>query len=134
MPGVESPTKHAESKPKTIRDHLWWIVISPCTWAIHFLACYITVAIWYEKLAETHDLKTLWTLISLYSVPAILVIVLVAGMSYQNFRRGDPPIPYDFDDPDERTHFLGFTAFLLSLLSLIATLYTVLVFVMVGGH
>lgn len=62
---------------------------------------------------------------------AVTMIVAIGAASYRNFRRADPPLTYEFDDPTDRTHFLGFTAFLLSLLSLIATLFTALVFVMV---
>jgi len=47
--------KHDESRPKPIRNRLWWIVISPLVWSLHFLACYITTAIWCEKYAATSD-------------------------------------------------------------------------------
>lgn len=123
--------KHDPTKRPSIRDRLWWIVISPSVWATHFLACYITVAIWCEKYSATGNVRTLGTLVFVYTGAALAVISVVTWLSFKNFRRGDPPIPYDFDDPDDRTNFLGFTAFLLSLLSLIATFFTALVFVMV---
>lgn len=120
-----------ESKPKPISHRLWWIVIAPTLWAIHFLACYLTAAIWCEKAitSETSGPPMLW--IAGYSIVALAGIVWVGVLSFRNFRSGSPPLPYDFDDPSDRTHFLGFTAFLLSLLSGIATLFTVLVFLLV---
>lgn len=123
--------KHDESQSKPIRNRLWWIVISPLVWSLHFLACYITTAIWCEKYAATGDPKTLFISVAVYTVAAVVAIGVVAWLSFQNFRQRDAPLPYDFDDPADRTRFLGFTAFLLSLLSLIATLFTALVFVMV---
>jgi len=123
--------KPNESKPKSIRDRLWWIAAAPSAWAIHFLACYVTSAIWCEKYASDNRMATLWLWIGGYTLIAVTAIIAVGVLSFRNFRRGDPPLPYDFDDPTDRTHFLGFTAFLLSALSLIATGFTVLVFVLV---
>ncbi len=123
--------KHDELQPKPIRQQLWWIVISPLVWSVHFLACYITTAIWCEKYAATGDARTLLSWVSAYTAMALIAIIAVGLLSFKSFRRSDAPMPYEFDDPSDRTHFLGFTAFLLSLLSLIATLLTALVFVMV---
>nr|WP_202908851.1 transmembrane prediction [Roseimaritima ulvae] len=124
--------KHDESRPKPIRDRLWWVVSAPSLWALHFLACYITAAIWCEKASHPEQMSFLYALITGYSVVALVGIAAVGWLSYRNFRRGDPPLPYDFDDPQDRTHFIGFTTFLLAALSGIATLFTVLVFVLVG--
>ncbi len=122
--------QHDESDPKPIRKSLWWIALAPSIWAIHFLACYLTVAIWCEKVSSYGSDRLLW-LICIYSVVAIAGIAIVGWLSFRNFRRHDPPVPYDFDDPHDRTNFLGFTAFLLALLSGIATLFTMLVFLFV---
>jgi len=123
--------KHDQSQPKSIRDRLWWVVISPSVWAVHFLACYLTVAIWCEKYSATGSPTTLGALIAIYTVIAVAVISVVAWASLKTFWHGDVTIPFDFDEPGDRTNFLGFTALLLSLLSLIATLFTVLAVVVV---
>lgn len=128
---AELTPRHDESKPKPIRDRLWWIATAPSVWALHFLACYITAAIWCEKFAGKSEMTTLWWWIGAYTLVALTVIIAIAVASYRNFRRGDPPLPYEFDDPSDRTHFLGFTAFLLAMLSLVATSFTALVFVLV---
>ncbi|WP_407652746.1 transmembrane prediction [Aporhodopirellula aestuarii] len=115
-----------------MRQQLWWIALGPSIWAVHFLACYLTAAIWCEKFASAGSANSpLWWLIGVYSVIALVGLIVVSVMSFRSFRRGDPPVSYDFDDPHERTPFLGFTAYLLSLLSIVATLFTVLVFLLV---
>ncbi|CAD73771.1 hypothetical protein-transmembrane prediction [Rhodopirellula baltica SH 1] len=123
---------HDDGRPRPMKKRLWWIAISPLVWAVHFLACYITVAIWCEKGGDG-DLVPLQVAVGIFTAIAIFAIVWVGWLSYRNFRRADPPIPYDFDDPTDRTHFLGFTAFLLSSLSFVATCFTVLVFLLVGS-
>jgi hypothetical protein len=117
---------------RTERAKLWSIVIAPSLWSVHFLACYVTTAIWCEKVSATQSgTSTLRWLVAAYTIIALVGIGWVALRSFQNFRRADPPVPYDFDDPSDRTHFLGFTAFLLSILSAIAVAFTALVYVMV---
>ncbi|WP_081613853.1 transmembrane prediction [Rhodopirellula sallentina] len=125
--------KHDETKPTPIRERVWWIAIAPSLWAIHFLACYLSAAIWCEKFSSERGNTTLHGLVALYSLIAIVGILCVAWVSYQTLRRGNHAVPYNFDDPAERTHFLSFTAFLLSVLSAIATIFTILAFVLVGG-
>ncbi|MCA9134043.1 MAG: hypothetical protein KDA45_12840 [Planctomycetales bacterium] len=116
------------------RRWLWWIVLSPMVWAVHFLACYLSAAIWCAKLADTADsVRPLQWAVAWVTAIALGVIVWAGAVSYRQFRRGNPPVPYDFDDPADRTHFQGYTAFLLALLSCVATLFTALVFVLVGS-
>jgi hypothetical protein len=110
---------------------LWSLAIAPCVWAAHFLACYLTVAIWCEKYAAQSKHEWLLGLVASYTAVAFLLIALVARWSYRRFRQGDPPIPYDFDEPTDRTRFLSYTGCLLSALSAIATLFTALVFLFV---
>ncbi|TWU62183.1 hypothetical protein V7x_39120 [Crateriforma conspicua] len=123
--------KHDKNQPKPMRARMWWIVISPSAWAVHFLACYITAAIWCEKFSDSGNKRNLDLGVTAYTLVALAVIAGVTWLSFKNFRRSDPPVPFNFDAPSERTDFLSFTAFLLSLLSLVATLFTALVFVMV---
>ena len=125
------PPKHDELKPTAIRHRLWWIVISPLVWALHFLSCYIASAIWCQKYAATGDANDLRSFIAVVTGVAVVAIGVVAWLSLRVVRTSDATLPYDFDAPAERTHFLSYTAFLLSLLSLVATLFTALVYVIV---
>lgn len=115
--------QHDESKPQPIHKRLWWIVLSPSVWAIHFLACYLTIAIWCAKADSSGREWPLW-LLGGYTLVAVIAISAIGVSSYRNFRQSDPTFPYEFDDPSDRTNFIGYTAFLLSLLSLVATLFT----------
>ena len=123
--------RHDESQPQPIREHLWWIVLSPSIWAIHFLACYVTAAIWCEKVGSNSDSGWLLGLVGGYTTVAVVAISVIAGWSLRSYRRRDQSPSYDSDDPSDRTHFIGFTAFLLSLLSLVATFFTALAMVIV---
>jgi heme/copper-type cytochrome/quinol oxidase subunit 3 len=98
----------------------------------HFLACYITTAIWCEKFAESADdtAPILWLIVP-YTLLAAVVICVTGWLSYQDHRRGPSSIPYDRGTEEDRRGFVGFATFLLSMLSLIATLFTALVFVLV---
>lgn len=127
----ESVKRHDEAKAAPVRQRLWWITAAPSVWALHFLACYLSAAVWCEKFSATATNRPLIWMVSAYTVVSIGLIAAIASLSYRNFREGSPPIPYDFDDPADRTHFLGFTAFLLSVLSFIATLFTALVFLII---
>ncbi len=123
--------QHDASAPKPIRKRLWWIVLSPSVWAIHFLACYLTVAIWCAKSDSSTITGWLLGMVGAYTLVAVAAISSIAASSYESFRRDDPDLEHEFDDPSDRTSFIGFTAFLLSLLSLIATLFTALALLMV---
>ncbi|MCC9642004.1 transmembrane prediction [Rhodopirellula sp. JC740] len=130
-PDIHPIAKHDSAAERPLSQQLWWIVVSPSLWAVHFMACYLTAAIWCEKAGGQADPFALHFAITVYTVVVLPVMAWVAWNSHREFRRSEPPVPYDFDDPTDRTHFLGFTAFLLTLLSLVATLFTVLVFVFV---
>lgn len=118
--------QHDESVPKPFHKRLWWIVLSPSVWAVHFLACYLTVAIWCAKVdSGTSSGRLLW-LVGGYTLVAVAAISAVATSSFRSFRRDNAAVAHEFDDPADRTQFIGYTAFLLSLLSLIATLFTAL--------
>jgi len=127
---------HDRDDPRSLRQRLWWIAIAPSLWAVHLLVCYIAAAIWCEKVARPQSPRPpspipLWIVVAAATVVVVIVILVIARLSWRNFRRSDQALPLTFDTPEERTAFLGFTAFLLSVLSLVATLFTVLVFVLV---
>ncbi len=128
-------TANAQQHPaytrKPYRDRLWWLAISPSLWAVHFLVCYLTVAIWCEKTSAETDANILRWLACIYTCVAMVAITIVGWLSFKNTGQSDQPPPDEFDDLTDRSPFLGFTSFLLALLSGIATLFTALVFVFV---
>jgi hypothetical protein len=118
---MESPPEHKES--------LWWLTLGPAIWIGHFLACYITVALWCEKVAAPNgSLGSARWLAVAYTVVALLGIGASAWHAYRRHKQGVGSIPHDFDTPDERHRFLGFAGLLLDALSALAVLYVFLPF------
>ena len=122
-PGGPDP-KHLEHALHEKRESLWWIAVSPTIWALHFLASYITVAIWCARFAPRDgSLGSARTAIVAYTVVALLGITLTGMSGLRRHRYGDEATPHDFDTPEDRHRFLGFSTLLLSGLSLVAVLY-----------
>jgi hypothetical protein len=115
------------------RESLWLLVASPLVWAAHFLACYITAAVWCEKIVEPGDsLAGVRTAHGVYTVVALAVIFVVGVRGLRRHRRGRAELPHDADTPEDRHRFLGFATLLLSGLSAVAVLFTSFVAVVVG--
>ncbi len=115
------------------RNHILWLVVPPGVWAVHFLASYVTIAIWCAKFAdESGDATPVRIAIAAYTVVALAIIVVMAGLSYRQHRTGGVA-PHDDDTYEDHVRFTGQATFLLSLLSGVATIFTALVVVFVGS-
>jgi hypothetical protein len=113
---------------------LWMLAASPATWALHFMACYLTAAIWCAKVGRTTDAQPpLAAAIAVYSGIALLVIGAIAVRGFQRHRLDGEEPPHDDDTPEDRHRFLGWATFLLSMLSAIAVCYSALVAVFLRG-
>ena len=106
---------------------LWLLTISPVIWAVHFLASYITAAIWCAKFSEDGSFRTVRMAIAIYTLVALLGIALTAWVGYQRHVFGRATVPHDFDTPEDRHRFLGFATLLLSGLSAVAVIYVAMV-------
>ena len=106
-------------------ESLWLLAASPTIWAVHFLLCYITAAIWCAKIGGS--LGEVRTAIAVYTAAALLGIGFVGWRGFRRHRTGTATVPHDFDSPEDRHRFLGFASLLLSLMSGIATIYVGLV-------
>jgi hypothetical protein len=116
-------------------ESIWLLTISPTIWAAHFMACYLTAAIW---CAKTSDVDAAFgivrTSIGIYTLVAVLSISAVAWVGYRrHVSRSAAHGPHDTDTPEDRHSFLGFATLLLSGLSLVATLFVALVALFVGS-
>ena len=110
------------------KESLWRLVVSPTVWAVHFMACYITAAIWCAKFVPrggTLD-PVRWAIV-IYTVVALLIIGWNGWDGFRRHRRGGDGAPHDDDTPLDRHRFLGFATALLAGLSAIATIYAALV-------
>jgi hypothetical protein len=109
------------------RETLWALAASPTIWAAHLLVSYCTAAVWCAKATRANaSFVTVRIAIGIFTVVALLGIVLVGWRGFRHHRYGDSTLPHDFDSPADRHRFLGFASLLLSGLSAIAVLYEAL--------
>ena len=60
---------------------LWLLTTSPVVWAAHFMLCYITAAVWCEKLAgPDQSLLEVRVAIATYTAVALVVIGIIGGI------------------------------------------------------
>jgi hypothetical protein len=103
---------------------LWLLAASPLIWAAHFLASYLTVAIWCAKVAEFGGpLGSARVAIGVYTALALAGIGIVGWVGLRRQSFGAATNTHDFDTPADRHRFLGFATLLLSSLSAVATIF-----------
>lgn len=109
-------------------ERLWLLAVSPTIWAVHFLLCYITAAIWCAKFAPRFGSlgPVRWAILG-YTVAALVAIGLNARSGLRRHRRGSESVPHDFDTAGDRHGFLGYATVLLSVLSAVAVVFAALV-------
>ena len=116
-----------KDETRETNQSLWLLTASPTTWAMHFLACYLTAAIWCAKYAgPERSLGNVRVAIAIYTVLALIGIGVTGLAGYRRHRFGQATVPHDSDTPEDRHRFLGFATVLLSALSAIATLFVAL--------
>lgn len=110
------------------RQSLWLLAASPTIWATHFMACYITAAIWCAK-AEypAGTLGAVPTAVGVFTAIGLAGIGVVGGIGWRRHDYGTAAVPHDFDTRADRHRFLGFATVLLSGLSAVAVLYVAVV-------
>jgi hypothetical protein len=104
---------------------LWSVIISPIIWALHFLVCYISAAIYCEKFGRDASLDNIRTLV------IVVTLAALGGILWSTIRlwrvRGrsltDGDFEYEHNTPEERHRFLSHVALMLCLLSAVAVLY-----------
>lgn len=103
---------------------LWMLAVSPTLWAIHFLLCYLTAAIWCAKFAGPDgSLGKVRIAMVVYTAAALTGIGITAWKGYRRHEHGTATVPHDFDTPEDRHRFLGFATLLLSGLSAVAVVF-----------
>lgn len=118
------------SRDATHEDNqtLWLLAASPLIWVAHFLACYLTAAIWCSKVTDRDGaLGNVRLAIAVYTLVALVGIGVVAWIGLRRQSFGTGTIPHDFDAPEDRHRFLGFATMLLSAVSAVATIFVSLV-------
>ena len=104
---------------------LWSVIISPSIWAVHFLVCYVSAAIYCQKLGRDAPLGDIRTLVIGVTVVALIGI----GWSSVRLWRAhdssltDDDFEYEHNTPEERHRFLSHVALMLCVLSAVSVLY-----------
>lgn len=104
---------------------LWRLIVSPTIWALHFLASYVTVAVFCERAGRDAALGRAEVVVVAYTVAALVGI----GWSIWGLWRvrgrslTDDDFEYEHNTPEERHRFLSHVALMLSVLSAVAVLY-----------
>lgn len=123
-----------EGETSESRQTLWLLAASPTIWAVHFLACYITAAIWCAKVGgATGSLGWVPTAVLTYTVVALVGIGVITAIGWRRHDYGTAAVPHDFDTRADRHRFLGFATVLLSGLSAVAVLYVAVVAAFFGS-
>ncbi len=109
------------------KQSLWLLIASPTIWALHFLACYLTAAIWCAKHSgPDRSLGNVREMIAMYTVIALVGISLIGFAGYRRNRNQVSSLPHDRDTSEDRHRLLGSSTLLLSGLSAIATMFVAL--------
>jgi hypothetical protein len=119
------------TKP-TNRRHILWLVLSPTIWAAHFLASYLTIAIWCAK-STSNDAMRARLSVGVYTVIALLLVAAAGIRSWRQHRHDNAGLPHDKNSPEDQQGFIGYAGLLLAVLSAVATVFTALVVVFVGS-
>jgi hypothetical protein len=109
------------------RQQLWLIAVSPSVWLAHFLACYLTAAVWCAKASDVAaPLGGVRWAVAAYTALALLGIAGTGWLGYRRAHFGTGALLHHRDTAQDRHRFLGFAALLLSGLSAVAVLYVAL--------
>jgi hypothetical protein len=110
-------------------ESLWILTVAPLIWALHFLLCYGTAAVYCAKAAGPQTaLDPIGTVITLATMLALAAIGITAVVGYRRHDTGvDEPLPHEEAKAGDRHRFIGFATLLLCGLSALATLYVAMV-------
>lgn len=112
--------------------HLLMVTAAPATWALHFMACYVTAAVWCAKMpTPLAPLGAVRGAVGVLTAVALAVIAAVAWWGYRAHHTAGGTPPHDADVPEDRHRFLGFATLLLAGLSAFAVAATAVVAVFV---
>ena len=111
---------------------LWRIALAPTVWAGHFLLCYATVSL--ACVRGVIPIET--SRIALIAV-SVVVLLFFLWQGWRAWRQWAPerdhPAALSEGKAEDRHRFLGHATFLLTLISGIATVYTTLPLLLLGG-
>ncbi|NWJ27551.1 hypothetical protein [Rhizobium sp. RM] len=106
-------------------ETLWTLFTAPVVWGLHFLVCYVLAAIFCAKrLPVSFSFDGLRIGLVIFTVAALLMIVMSAWLAWRQWGFGADDPPHDEPTRSSRTLFQGFATLLLSGLSFVAVIFT----------
>jgi hypothetical protein len=125
-------TNEPKNQPHKHEESLWWLAVPPLIWVGHFLACYVTAAVWCEKMVPPEgELGVVrWVGVG-YTGAALVALSVMGGRYWRRHRFEGGTAPHDEDDTRDRYRFLGFAGLLLSALCAIAITFAALPFLFI---
>jgi hypothetical protein len=104
---------------------LWRVIAAPATWAIHFLFCYVWMAVYCEKAGRDATFGDARVVII---VATVIALSAVGWSTHALWRvRGrsltDDDFEFEHNTPEERHRFLSHVALMLCVLSAVGIAY-----------
>jgi hypothetical protein len=116
------------------RETLWLLPAAPSVWALHFMASYLTAAIWCGKVVgPSGSLTTVRAAIAIYTLAALAGIGAIGYVGYRRQHSDSLTPEHDDDSPHDRHWFIGFSTLLLAGMSAIAVCYAALAAILIEG-
>ncbi len=118
---------------RDLKVTLWTLIIPPTIWAVHFLFCYLWVAVTCAKSPTPGTALTGFPLATLIATIVALLGIVAAGYiaRVQSQTPGDAP-PHDEGTAIDRLRFLALSTRLLAALSFVAVIFTALPVIVFG--
>lgn len=114
------------------RPGLWWLVAGPTVWAVHFLATYVTAAVWCAKAAPAAPLAPVQPALYAYTAVGLALAAWFGWIGWRRHRAGNEAPPHDEPNGGDRARFLGYATVLLAGLSFVAIVYVAMATVVIG--
>lgn len=115
-------------------ETLWTLFTAPVVWAVHFLVCYVAMAIFCAKeMAVEISIDTMRLGLGIFTLIALAMIVVSAFLAWRQWGFGSDDPPHDDPTREDRKLFQGFATLLLSGLSFVAVTYMAIPLIFIAG-
>ena len=115
-------------------ETLWTLFTAPVIWALHFMMCYVAIAIYCEKMMVWQlDFTAVRLALGVFTLLALALIVLSAYLAWRQWGFGAGDAPHSEPTDQDRRRFQGFATLLLSGLSFVAVVYVAIPLIFIAG-
>ena len=115
-------------------SNLWRVLAAPTLWAVHFLVCYVVVAVFCAKAGRLADADPARIAVLVVTLVCLLLIGLLARSTWRlwDYSVIGADLTYDANTPEERHRFLAHVTIMLCVLSAVGVMYVALPAVVLG--